>query len=50
MKHKTVEVAKAAGILGHSVNGETYSRYGKEFTAKQLEEVVEVIDYGDVVG
>jgi integrase len=49
-KQKNIEVAKAAGILGHSVNGETYGRYGKEFTAKQLEEVVEVIDYGGVVG
>jgi hypothetical protein len=35
--------------LDPSVNGETYDRYGKEYTAKQLEEIVEMIDYGGVV-
>ncbi len=49
LKHAGIEVTKAAAVLGHTVNGETYSRYGKQYPVKQLQEVIETINYGDLI-
>lgn len=48
-KQAGIDVTMAAAILGHTVNGETYGRYGKEYRPEQLQEVIEVIDYGNAV-
>lgn len=48
-KHANVDVTKAAAILGHTVDGETYGRYGKEYPAEQLKVVIEIIDYGNAI-
>jgi len=44
-KQEKVPVTEAAALLGHSVNGETYGRYGKAYKPSQLQEVIEIIDY-----
>jgi len=48
-KQADIEETKAAAILGHSVNGETYGRYGKEYRPEQLQKVIEVLNYGNMV-
>ncbi len=48
-KQADVEETKAAAILGHTVNGETYGRYGKEYRPEQLRQVIEMIDYSNAV-
>ena len=44
-KRADIEETKAAAILGHTINGETYGRYGKEYRPEQLRAVIEVISY-----
>ncbi len=44
-KQAKIPVTEAAAIMGHTVNGETYGRYGKEYKPSQLLEVIEIIDY-----
>ena len=48
-KRADIEETKAAAILGHTVKGETYGRYGKQYRPEQLRQVIEVIDYGNAV-
>jgi len=48
-KQADIEETKAAAILGHTVNGETYGRYGKEYRPEQLRQVIEVIEYDNSV-
>ncbi len=48
-KRASIDVNKSAAILGHSVEGQTYGRYGKGYTAKQLKEVIELIDFGSYI-
>ncbi len=49
LKHADVDVTKAAAILGHTVSGQSYGRYGKGYTAKQLKAVIEIINYGEAI-
>ncbi len=48
-KQNDIPVEKAAAILGHAVNGQTYGRYGKMFRVEQLRDVIETIDYGNLI-
>ncbi len=49
LKYKNVDVTKVAAILGHTVNGQSYGRYGKPYKPEHLQPVIEMIDYGDAV-
>jgi integrase len=49
LKHADVDVTKAASVLGHTVNGQSYGRYGKGYTVEQLKAVIEIIDYGSCI-
>jgi integrase len=44
-KQASVPVTKAAAIMGHTVEGQTYGRYGKAFEVDQLKEVIEMLDF-----
>ncbi|MCB2215677.1 MAG: site-specific integrase [Desulfobulbaceae bacterium] len=44
-KQASVPVTKAAAIMGHTVEGQTYGRYGKAFEVDQLQEVIEMLDF-----
>ena len=48
-KQADIEETKAAAILGHTIKGETYGRYGKAYRPEQLQAVIEVINYGNTV-
>jgi integrase len=47
-QHELPEVA-AAAILGHSDQGITYGRYGKDLQVRKLVEIIEKLDFSDVV-
>lgn len=49
LKYKDLVVTKVAAILGHTVDGQSYGRYGKAYRPEHLRPVIEMIDYGDAV-
>ncbi len=49
LKRSDIDEAKVASVLGHQVVGESFGRYGKSYTAQQLKDVIEIINYGNAI-
>ena len=49
LKHLGIPEAEVAAIIGHSVTGITFGRYGKDYQTQRLSEIIQMLDFEEVL-